>query len=261
MEPTARFAEALTHGEGAVRLDEAALLIAAHARPDLDVDEELIRLDRLAATCPGSDLDALVHHLFVAIGFRGDRLTYHDPRNSYLDQVVRRRQGIPISLSVLAMAVGDRIGAPVVGVGMPGHFLLRDQADPGRFVDPFAGGTVLDRAGCERAFRQVQGDDAPFDPAFLAPVGPFAILARMLANLRVTFAARGDHRSIVWVLRLRTLIPGVAAEERGVLAAALAEIGEFRAAAVELDALAALLGGALGEDCTQRAAQLRARLN
>jgi regulator of sirC expression with transglutaminase-like and TPR domain len=247
--------------DASVRLDEAALLIAAHAYPDMDVAGELRKIDDLAEACHAPTLDALVRHLFVDLAFGGNRREYYDPRNSFLNDVVKRRVGIPISLSVLAIVVGRRLGVPLAGVGLPGHFLLRDQVDQTVFIDPFGHGAMLDRAGCQQAFRRVQGEDATFDEGFLEPVGSFAILTRMLANLRAIFAATSDHQALLWVIRLRTALPDVAPEERGELAAALAATGAFGAAADELDGLAAQLGGTLGDAYAQRAAGLRARLN
>ncbi len=261
VQATEQFADLLRRPEEELPLDRAALLIAVHAYPDLDVDAELAVIDRIAERCFAPTLDALVRYLFVDLAFRGNRTAYYDPRNSYLNDVIHRRRGIPITLSVLTMAVGRRLGVPLAGVGMPGHFLLRDRVDPTVFVDPFAGGAFLDRAGCERAFRAVHGPDAVFDDAFLEPVGPFTVLARMLANLRVVFTARGDHAALVWVLRLRTLLPGVPTEERAELAAALAASGDFRGAARELDITAERLGGGIGEEYARRAVLLRARLN
>ena len=261
VEATDRFRELAAQPEPSVALDEAALLIAAHAYPDLDVAAELTKLDALADGCYAPTLDALVRYLFVDLGFSGNQHEYYDPRNSFLNDVMARRVGIPISLSVLAIVVGRRLGVPLAGVGLPGHFLLRDRVDDGVFVDPFARGALLDRAGCERAFRRVQGDDAQFDPSYLEPVGTFTILTRMLANLRAIFAAVGDHQPLLWVIRLRALLPDAAPEARGELAAALAAMGAFGEAADELDALASELGGTLGTEYSQRASGLRARLN
>jgi regulator of sirC expression with transglutaminase-like and TPR domain len=261
VEATEGFVELMGRPEAEVPLDRAALLIAAHAEPGLEVDRQLARLDALAEGCPTPTLDGLRRHLFVDLGFAGDRVRYHDPRNSFVHCVLDRRRGIPITLAVVTLSVGRRLGVPLDGVGMPGHFLLRDRVDHDVFVDPFAGGAMLDREGCRRAFRAVQGNEVPFHEAYLEPVGPHAIVARMLANLRVVYAATGDHASLVWVLRLRTTVPGVPAEERGELGAALAAAGDFRGAATELEALGADLGGALGEQYVRNAERLRARLN
>lgn len=189
-------------------MDEAALLIAAHARPGLDVDAQLARLDSLAADVTSPTLDGLRHQLFDVMGFIGNVDDYEDPDNSFLDQVLDRRTGIPITLSVLMMEVGRRIGVPLSGIGMPGHFLVRHDADPVVYVDPFAGGVVLDERGCEARFRALHGPAAPFSRAFLAPTPPLAILTRMLNNLRAIYTTRGPAHALTWVRALRTLLPG-----------------------------------------------------
>jgi regulator of sirC expression with transglutaminase-like and TPR domain len=256
-----RFRRLVDQPEEVVALDEAALLIAAHAYPSLDVAAELERLDAIADSCFAPTLDALIRHLFVDLGFRGNHRDYYNPRNSYLNDVVERRKGIPITLSVLTMSVGRRLGVPLAGVGMPGHFLLRDRVDPDVFVDPFAGGMVLDRRGCMQAFHRVQGDEAPFDPSFLEPVGSYTVIARMLQNLRAVFSALGDHRSVVWVLELRTSLPGVPIDERAEWASALVATGDFLRAADVFDRLGTSVGGELGEQYLTRAGRLRAKLN
>ncbi|MFN8038155.1 MAG: transglutaminase-like domain-containing protein [Acidimicrobiales bacterium] len=261
MEPTQRFADLVGGPPAGVALDEAALLIAAHAHPGLDVDAELARIDDLAAGCPAPTLDALVDHLFVELGFRGNRCAYYDPRNSYLNDVIDRRLGIPITLSVLTLAVGRRIGVPLAPVSMPGHFLLRDRVDPATFVDPFAGGALLDEAGCATRFRAIQGDEAPFDPSYLQPVEAPTVLSRMLANLRSIFQAGHDRAALTWVLRLRTLLPDAGAEDRADLAAVLAATGHLTEAARQYDDLAGQVGGELGAGYAASAHRLRARLN
>lgn len=261
MDHTERFAALLQRPDPDIPLDEVALLIAAHADPGMDLEAELDRLDALAAGIRNPTLDGLLQHLFVDQGFAGNRAEYYDPRNSYLPDVVQRRLGIPISLAVLAICVGRRVGVPLEGVGMPGHFLLRDKVDTEVFVDPFAAGARLDRRGCARLFHALQGDSVPFVDAYLDPVDTTAITARMLANLRSIYNAIGDRQALSWVLRLRTLVPGSAPEDRSELAELLAMSGRFDAAARELDVLSADLGGSLGDEYAARAGQLRARLN
>jgi regulator of sirC expression with transglutaminase-like and TPR domain len=261
MDATARFEELICRPAALVPLDEAALLVAAHAYPGLDVPSHQHRLDELADRCPSSGLDALVAYLFVDLGFAGNTRDYYDPRNSYLNEVLDRRTGLPITLAILAMEVGRRLGVPLVGVSMPGHFLLRDRYDASVFVDPFGRGRLLDRAGCIAAFHNVHGDTATFDPSFLEPVDTHAIVGRLLANLRATFTARRDRRALAWALRLRTMVPGIPAEERAELATVLAARGQFAAAAGEFDLLAAQLGGELGDEYHRSAIRLRARLN
>lgn len=225
MDATTRFAElaALEHPP----LDEAALLIAAHASPGLDVAAQLRRLDELAARCAPPTLDGLVRLLFTAEGFRGNRQDYYDPANSYLDKVLDRRTGIPISLSVLMIEVGRRAGVPLAPVGLPGHFIVRDKVDPTVFVDPFHGGRLLDAPACRRLYEAVSGGataghpgSASFDPVWLAPIGPHVVLARMLANLHVIAEHRGDPVMRLWVLRLRCALPAATAEDRAAFAKA-----------------------------------------
>jgi regulator of sirC expression with transglutaminase-like and TPR domain len=253
----ARFRELLHGPEAALPLDEAALLVASFASPGLDVPAQLSRLDALAASVWAPTLDALRKRLFGELGFSGDEVDYYDPRNSYLDAVLDRRVGIPISLSILLMEVGRRIGVPLSGVSMPGHFLVRDKVDPEVFVDPFARGVELDRRGAEARFHAVQGPGAVFDPAFLEPVGRRSIVARVLANLETVAALRSDRPLLLWVLRLRTALPSAGADDVTRLATALAAAGDYAGAAALFDDLA----GQGVEGAEASAARLRARLN
>ena len=258
-EATRRFAELVARPEEDVPLDEAALLIAAHGEPGLDVDRQLGRLDQLAATCPAPTLDALVRHLFDDLGFRGNTENYGEPENSYLHAVMDRRTGIPITLSVLTAEVGRRLGVALAGVGMPGHFLVRHLGDPPVFLDPFGGGRRLDEAGCEAIFRRL-GGTGPWQPHYLDPVGPRAILNRMLVNLQGLFLP-GRLRPAAWVLELRVAIPGLLVPERRGLARALGSLGRFDAAAAVLDRLAESLPSAEGGELRAEALSFRARLN
>lgn len=259
-----RFATLVGRDDRSVPLDEAALLVAVHANPDLRIDAELTRLDAIAAGCPGPTLDDLLPYLFRDLGFTGDRETYDDPRNSFLDEVMARRRGIPITLAVLTIEVGRRIGVPVAGVGMPGHFLLRDRVDPEVFVDPFNGGAVLDRRGCERLFRALHGPDAAWDDAWLEPVGKRVILARILGNLVNSYRSAGARLGLVEALRLRAAIPGVGPRARVALATAMAAAGRFDQAASELERLADEVGPAdpaAAAEHRKAAVRARARLN
>ena len=254
-----RFAELVAGPEAEIPLDEAAVLIAAHAHPGLDVAFVLRHLDEIAAGCPEASLDGLIRHLFSELGFRGDTDNYGDPANSYLDDVLARRLGIPITLSVLAMEVGRRLGVPLAGIGMPGHFLVRHRGKPPDFVDPFGGGQRLDEAGCEAIFRRL-GGTGPFASAYLEPVGARAILSRMLVNLQNTFLPR-DLRSATWVLQLRLAVPGLSWPERRSLARALGSLGQFEAAGAELERLAASLSSGEAAQLKVEARALRARAN
>jgi regulator of sirC expression with transglutaminase-like and TPR domain len=255
MDPTERFADLVREPEPDLALAEAALLIAAHDHP-VDVAAKLAALDELAHDAPGTP-EALARHLFTDLGFAGNEVDYADPRNSYLDEVLRRRLGIPITLSVLMLDIGRRRGLTLEGVGMPGHFLVR--ADDGAFYDPFHGGLRLDEDGCRLIFEATLGT-VPFSPQYLVPVGPRAVLARVLANL-VHSAAGRDPATSIWATRLRLRIPGLSIVERRAGAALLGRLGRFAEAANALDALAGELEGEAALHAARDAAAFRARAN
>ncbi len=252
---TARFVELVQRPDTSIPLDEVLLVIAAH---DHVVDEARARdrLDGLASACE-ADAGAIARHLFVTEGFRGNTVDYGDPENSYLDVVLERRVGIPITLSILMIEVARRGGVPLAGVGMPGHFLVG--AGDGVYFDPFHDGQRLDVDGARGIFSELRGDVA-FRPEFLAPVGPRAIVARVLANLLNAFVDR-DPTAAVWAARLRLRIPGLAPGERREIAALLGSLGRFEEAANELDALAPLLDDDVAQRLARDAAALRARAN
>ncbi len=213
MEAIERFALLLQRPEPSVPLDEIAFLIAAHAHPGLDVAAQVARLDDLAARCPTHTRDGVLAHLFREEGFHGNEADYYDPENSMLDSVLDRRMGIPITLSVLVIEVARRLGVALAGVSAPAHFIVRDQAD-GTYFDPFEGGRPI---GLEDRVRR-------YGLAPLDPVGTYAIVARMLGNLKGIYTQRGDADSLRWVMRLRVLVPGVPAAERRELARLMAPL-------------------------------------
>jgi regulator of sirC expression with transglutaminase-like and TPR domain len=278
---TEQFAALVRGPEDAMPLDTACLLIAAHARPAADPGQVIAsghdHLDALAAGCPGSTLDDVRAHLFGAVGFTGNRRRYDDPRNSFLDEVLERRLGIPITLAVVVIEVGRRLGLDLQGVGMPGHFLV--EVEDGRYLDAFDGGRLLDVDGCRRRFNELAGPGAPWSTDLLAPVGPRDVVSRVLANLRALFAQSQDIRRLDWVLELRLAIPGVPERERAERASVLAALGRYDEAADQLEHLAdAEASGAsvpgrhpssgpdagdeeLASELRARAARLRARLN
>jgi regulator of sirC expression with transglutaminase-like and TPR domain len=220
-------------------LDEGALLIAA-VGTGTDVEAGLARLDELAADARLAlhGGEGLNEYLFVDRGLAGNTLDYSDPRNSFLPDVIERKLGIPISLSVLMIEVARRIGIGLHGVGMPGHFLVGVDAVPDRFFDPFHAGASLDAAGARALFARVQGPHVPWRDEFLAPTPTRQVLLRMLANLQQTYAARrtADAR---WVANLRLAFPELPAAERRQAAEVLASVGAFDEAAAVLDALSA----------------------
>jgi regulator of sirC expression with transglutaminase-like and TPR domain len=261
VEETERFADLLQLPDDEVPLDEACLLVAAHFITGLDVGGQLQRLDDLAAGVEDDSLDGLREHLFGRLGFHGNVERYDDPENSYLNRVIDRRTGIPITLSVLTMEVGRRVGVDLLGIGMPGHFLLRDGRDPALFVDPFSGGIAMGPAATRAMFQHLHGPETAFDDAFLAPTARVAIVSRVLNNLRGVFATDGDPLRLATVLRLRTAVPGVSPLERRDLAQAYAAMGRFGEAATELESLAEVAGKGEADRLLSTARQLRAKLN
>lgn len=251
---------ALVAGPGPVPLDEAALLIAAHADPAPGVVERgLTALDALADACTEPTFAGVRHLLFEHVGLRGDTARYDDPRNSLLHRVLERRLGIPITLSVVTIEVARRVGVPVEPIGMPGHFLVRDPVS-GTYADPFDRGRLLDADGCRARFTALFGGERAWSDDLLASVSPRAVLARMLANLERGPLGR-DLSHLAWMLRLHRAIPGLAPGDRLALARLLPQVGAYDAAAEELDALAPLVRPFEADALARETRALRARRN
>jgi regulator of sirC expression with transglutaminase-like and TPR domain len=217
-------------------LAEGALWIAAEAHPGLDVSHWLGWVDGLGhraaeRLAPDMDVDraasAVARFLFEEEGFRGNAEDYYDPRNSFLNDVLERRLGIPITLSIVYVAVAARAGLEAVGVGLPGHFVVRaERRGRHRLLDPFHAGALLDHAGCEALVARVRPGGGPFDPIWLAPVTTRQILVRMLSNLKAVYLALGDWpRALAAVERITLLVPDALEElrDRGTLHARLGQ--------------------------------------
>ena len=244
-------------------LDEGALLIAAVAT-GIDVDSWLTRLDELAGAAlafPGAQSPAgLAQVLFVDWAFSGNTADYGDPRNSLLPDVIERRLGLPITLSVLMIEVGRRIGVQLHGVGMPGHFLVGVDGADEDFIDPFHAGAALDRAGCRDRFASLHGRDAPFDDVYLSPTPTRAILLRILTNLEQTYVARRSPDAR-WVAHLRLAFPELPDQARRATAEVLASVGAYTDAASVLETMAARSDAPGADRLLQRARTHRSRLN
>ncbi len=184
-------------------LARAALLFAREiAYPDLQPSAYLTRLDSWAqavqwrlspADSALTRLGRLTDFLFDEIGLRGNEDDYADPRNSYLNEVISRGLGLPISLSVIFLEIADRLGLPAYGIGLPGHFIVGVRLQSARqFLDPYHGGITVTLEEAERLVRATSGYTGPFQSEWLNPMPPQAILARMLFNLRGVHIQRED---------------------------------------------------------------------
>jgi regulator of sirC expression with transglutaminase-like and TPR domain len=237
MNPVEEFAEMVSRPDERIELASAALSIAAADHSGIEPETYLSRIDEFAYGV--DDLPTLRSRLFDELGFTGETEDYYAPEGSFLDVVIDRRRGIPITLSVLTIEVGRRAGIKLEGIGMPGHFLVRFPVT-GQYIDPFFKGEILDERGCEERFKQVTGVTAnvSFGPAMRPVSSKQEILARMLNNLKAIYRARNDGRSLEWVARMRLALPVVPREEVADLGAALALQGRFREGAAEIDAVA-----------------------
>lgn len=201
-----------------------ALLIARDAHPGLDFDALEGKLEALAAPLRRRHVNelpaalqarAVGDHLFIRSGFRGNADNYYDARNSFLNEVLERKVGIPISLTVLFVEVARRAGVNARGVGFPGHFLARvDDAESSVMVDPFAGGATLARRDLHDLLKRV-GGKLKFHESMLDATPVRHIIARMLMNLRGIYAGQGDYPRLLLTLdRLIDLMPDVTDELR-----------------------------------------------
>lgn len=268
-DPLDRFAELVRSGGNDVPLDQASLLIAEALDSTLPMNEGLSALDNLSSRAGATTAIEVVRFLRDDLGLSGDASDYYNPLNSLLPRVLERRRGIPISLSIIAIEIGRRSGVPLVGVGMPGHFLIGAGArgdaagDPGpaRYYDPFNSSEELDIDGCKQIFFSIGGRPEQFHPGLLAPVPNLGIVTRVLNNLKAIYTNTGEVASLRIVTDLRHELPTVDAADRAALAVALASRGRFDEAAREFEALAEQAGDEGGDEFARRAEQLWARLN
>jgi regulator of sirC expression with transglutaminase-like and TPR domain len=233
-----RFAELLARDEAEIDLARACLMIAEDAYPALDVDGYLGEIERLAARLRGrlpsgegaeGRVLALNRFLFDELGYSGNADHYYDPRNSYLNEVLDRRTGIPITLSILYLELGWRVGLALEGVSFPGHFLVRLRLRGAMLVlDPFSGGETQSEADLRERLQRVIPEGAaggvpvealPLDP-FLEPAGKRQILARLLRNLKGIYRESDRPERLLGVLnRMLVVSPEAYGElrERGLL--------------------------------------------
>jgi regulator of sirC expression with transglutaminase-like and TPR domain len=227
------FAELVSRQDERIELAKACLQIAEDAYPGLDVDGYVGELERFAKRlsarfahdAPAEDrIIALNEFLFDDLGFGGNTDDYYDPRNSYLNDVIDRKTGIPITLAILYMEIGRRIGLPLEGISFPGHFLVRLRLRGGMLIlDPFSGGAPqsepelrqrLQRVIPEGAAADVSVAELPLDQ-FLEPASNRQILARVLRNLKGIYREADKPERLLGVLnRMLVITPDAAAELR-----------------------------------------------
>ncbi len=208
-----------------VDLAKAALYIAQEEYPDLDITDHLELLDQMAealkrrlpaTTYPLKIIRAVNQFLFDELNFSGNTVDYYDPRNSFLNDVLHRRVGIPITLSLVYLELAKRINFPMIGVGMPGHFLIRPTVDEmAIFVDPFHQGEVLFEQDCRDRFQQTFGDGAKLNPTHLSPISPTAFVVRILTNLKMIYLQqRNVPKAMDAINRILLIYPEAVGEWR-----------------------------------------------
>ena len=239
-----RFSEIVRRPQSVLDLGRAVLLIAAEEYPGIDIDAYIQRLDAIAdslrprlrnATSDLERLQLLTHHLHVERELRGNVSDYYDPRNSFLNEVMDRGLGVPITLSVVYLEVARRLQIPLSGVSFPGHFLLRHDGYPSAYLDPFAPSTLLGRDDCERLLAQISEGRGEFDESYLAPANSHDILLRILCNLKVIYLrANEPDKALAAVNRILLLAPDEVNEYRD-RAVLYMQLEAFRLAQADLE--------------------------
>ena len=270
LNPRDAFAEGLRTPDDRIDLARSALLIAAEEYPALDVARYLARLDELAgevaprlsgARSASERVAVLNRFLFAEHKFAGNRKHYEDPRNSFLNEVLDRGEGIPITLSLVYLEVARRAGVEADGIGFPGHFLVKHGRQDGIVVDPFFG-TVLTREECQSRLAAVLGAGARLEPArHLRAATPREILVRLLGNLKVIYVRTADFgRALACCERILLVAPdsplelrdrGLVYERLECFGAAMSDLERFLALAPDDESAAAV---------RDRLASLRPRL-
>jgi regulator of sirC expression with transglutaminase-like and TPR domain len=231
------FAELTGRPDGRIDLARAALAIARWEYPALDVEAYLDRLDAIArgvdglrrSADPVGRLHRLREYLFVEQGFSGNRVEPYDPRNSFLNDVLDRRQGIPITLSLVLMEVGKRLGLAVEGIGLPGHFIAGARfGDSQILLDSFNGGALLTPEACEELVGRALGRKVTLKPEHFAPVSGTRLLARMLGNLKGIYWQREAWDRVVGVIDRLLVLDAKAGHEWRDRGRAWTNMGELR---------------------------------
>ena len=233
-----RFSELVGKPGGLMNLAKAALLVAAEEETHIDVAHYLALLDELGeagalrvSSAPGAGIEAFNDFLFAEKGFKGNQAHYYDPRNSFLTDVLDRRVGIPITLSIVYMEVGRRAGLETEGVGMPGHFIVRARekdAVDAALVDPFSARTI-DRDDCQARLDELFEGNVTLSDEHLRAANAREVLVRLLTNLKAIYTQAGLYRqALATVERILLIAPESPGEhrDRGELLAQLDRLPE-----------------------------------
>ena len=256
------FQEMLQRPDAHIDLARAALLVAAENDPTLDVDAEMARLEQWAGEL-GRRIDPSWNNLqrlarlrtfmYEDLGFKGDVRGYYSPANSLLHSVMSRRLGIPLTLSIVFMEIGWRIGVPFEGVGFPGHFLVRLTGEPGDLLlDPYDHGASVHEEDCRRMIQLTTGGTVPYDPSMIRSLGKRDMIARLLFNLKVScLKTNDDAGALSAVERLLLLHPNEPPElrDRGLL---LYRMDRYRDARSSLEAYLRARPDALDREVIER---------
>ncbi len=227
-----------------IDLAKAALYIAQEEYSELEVEEYLNALDAMAIELeerlplekyPLKIIQCINQYLFDDLKFTGNTQNYYDPRNSFLNDVIERRVGIPITLALLYIEIARRIDFPMIGIGMPGHFLISpDISEMEIYVDAFNKGEVMFPQDCQERLSQIYQQNITLQPEFLAPIAKKQFLARMLTNLKYIYLKQYElEKALSCVERILLLFPSATLElrDRGLLSY---QTGRFNQAADDL---------------------------
>lgn len=245
------FCQEINQPDDQINLAKAALYFAQEEYPTLDVEDYLNALDTMAEEVkerlpetlyPLKIIKTINEYLFKDLKFRGNTSDYYDPDNSYLNQVIDRRTGIPITLAIIYLEIAKRLNFSMVGIGMPGHFIIRpDFEEVGIFVDVFNQGEILFEQDCIQKLSEVYQQPMKLEPHFLEPVSHRQILARMLTNLKYIYINAEKYPKVLRIIELLLIIfPNHPLElrDRGLL---YYHLGQWQQATKDLNLYLAML--------------------
>jgi len=242
--PRQRFTREVRRAEGDLDLARVALLVAQEQYPQLPLEMYLARLDGLAEEVRGRlgeerapliVLEELTRTLYERHRFRGNTEAYYDPRNSFLNDVLDRRRGIPLTLGIVFLEVGWRLDLPLEGVSFPHHFLVRFRGAGMDFLlDPFQGAEARFEDEAQELLDRVYGGMVRVQPSFLRTASRRDMLIRLLSNLKSIYLNTGDHLKALGVVERILLLRPDAAPERKTLGVILARMGRRQEAVEEL---------------------------